>query len=333
MRSQIKLIFYQFIVFTIISPAYSGHRVGNGGDLIRANFIATGNQVVKFLLAQKPSFLEEMGLSEDSLQQVLDYQQLEVSELPLIDNSGSLVDALGVPGKITLNKSAWIGHFENLRDIYFLVFHEMLRSLGVDDDNYKISNALLPFPDDFKIDTRFNTDIPLDDHQKLKNILETDNVILAGPGCKKSKGRSFFDIDWNKNILRVTLKDMSAKQSARTYQRVGCYMALPIKGIAGKKLTIGMVDIYSRNTLAHNDSSKLFMSIYTVSSKPSLKITKTIKTQGPSRTLTRSPISFVSGCGETSILRSNLGLFLKNKSGNASSNVEKIEFYLSLEDC
>ena len=62
----------------------------------------------------------------------------------LIDNTGSLVDAIGVPGKIKLSTDRWLTFLREGRDIRLLVLHEALRLSGINDDNYLISRTMLP---------------------------------------------------------------------------------------------------------------------------------------------------------------------------------------------
>ena len=69
--------------------------------------------------------------------------EIEVVDRDLIDNSGSLVDALGVPGKITLSQSRWLEFVREQRDVRLLVAHELLRAAGVPDDNYVVSRTLI----------------------------------------------------------------------------------------------------------------------------------------------------------------------------------------------
>jgi hypothetical protein len=62
----------------------------------------------------------------------------------LIDNTGSLVDAIGVPGKIILSTDRWLTFLREGRDVRLLVFHEALRLAGINDDNYRVSRTMLP---------------------------------------------------------------------------------------------------------------------------------------------------------------------------------------------
>jgi len=65
--------------------------------------------------------------------------QLIVTDKELIDNRGSLVDALGTPGKIILNEEAWMNFYRQGIDVRLLVLHEIHRAKGIDDDGYAYS--------------------------------------------------------------------------------------------------------------------------------------------------------------------------------------------------
>lgn len=64
----------------------------------------------------------------------------------LRDWKGSKVDATSEPGNVTLDHDVWKEHFDSGRDVYYLVLHEMSRESGHDDENYRISKHIRPFP-------------------------------------------------------------------------------------------------------------------------------------------------------------------------------------------
>lgn len=64
----------------------------------------------------------------------------------ITDSRGSRVDAQGSPGLIRLQEQRWQSYFGLGTDIYYLIFHEMLRCSGVSDDSYVISLKINPFP-------------------------------------------------------------------------------------------------------------------------------------------------------------------------------------------
>jgi hypothetical protein len=94
------------------------------------------------------------ALSMERLSATLKPNVVEVRRGPLLDNRGSTVDALGEPGRIVLDLVAWDTFFGLGQDVYYLVFHEMLRAAGYDDDNYAVSRDLYPFPFYLKAATR-----------------------------------------------------------------------------------------------------------------------------------------------------------------------------------
>lgn len=61
---------------------------------------------------------------------------LRVTTEDLIDNRGSLVDAIGIPGSITLNQEAWMNFYRQGTDTRLLVLHELMRAQGINDDAF-----------------------------------------------------------------------------------------------------------------------------------------------------------------------------------------------------
>lgn len=114
---------------------------GNGGDYIRMKFMEVGN----FILQNYKGGLKEIEAVAPlpSLRKTLDINVIKLSRTPLVDNGGSQVDAIGTPGSITLYEKAWYGIFQNADLVEKLVLHEMLRAVGVNDDNYVYSTLVL----------------------------------------------------------------------------------------------------------------------------------------------------------------------------------------------
>lgn len=142
----LKQIFASTLILFSIS-AHAGRETGNGGDHVRASFIQMGTEIVSFLTHDEAGRLIvrkfELNLAE--LRSTLDPRKIFVVPGPLTDNGGSLVDAQGVRGMIRLDRDRWSQMISSGNDIFYLVFHEMLRSIGVDDDSYKISFFINPF--------------------------------------------------------------------------------------------------------------------------------------------------------------------------------------------
>jgi hypothetical protein len=92
------------------------------------------------------SFFNEIAkqVATDELIPTLENGKINATENELIDNTGSLVDAIGIPGKVTLSTQRWLSFMREGRDVRLLVLHELLRMAGVNDDNYVVSRKILP---------------------------------------------------------------------------------------------------------------------------------------------------------------------------------------------
>lgn len=319
-----------FFISLITSLPISAHRVGNGGDFVRATFIIVGEQVLKYLSQNElPS---EWQTSTAELGQALDYNRIDISLTPLIDNSGSFVDAIGVPGKITLDQQAWAAHFDGRRDIYFLVLHEMLRSNGINDDNYILSKKIYPFPESLKVDTALDLSLPLAGTSDMAEIIDMKNAVLQGSGCSHDLGNVFFELDLQKNVIRIIPKKMVLANATRKTLRKTCNMAIPLQGISGKKLQLVMADAYIKSKLEENECTKLSLSLFSGSGKE-IKMSKSNSTSGESRDMARKTFELESGCGEETNLRMNLSQTLSNAGDHSQAAVEKVEIYLNLVNC
>jgi hypothetical protein len=133
---------------SIVIPAPSGHE-GNGGDAVEAFFIQKGSSLLA-KLSRTPRgqmFLNDLPVSLVELTATLDFQRISVYNDRLHDVTGAEVDALVEEGVIYLTRDIWLDHIKSNHDIDMLVFHEMLRSAGVKDDNYIFSKNVALFGD------------------------------------------------------------------------------------------------------------------------------------------------------------------------------------------
>ena len=135
------------LLFLNAAMAVTGTGTSNGGDEIRANFAKKGQEIINYLKTNSMGreLVSKNNLDVQALSQTLLVEKIQVVRGPLVDNSGSRVDAIGIPGLIKLDIDRWITLLGSGNDLYYLIFHEMLRSAGVDDDNYKVSVAINPF--------------------------------------------------------------------------------------------------------------------------------------------------------------------------------------------
>ena len=77
------------------------------------------------------------------LQKLVSIKNIRISDDKLIDNNGSIVDALVDNGYLYLDKKVWWNKlvkptFHDF-DTQMMVLHEALRLAGIDDDDYKIT--------------------------------------------------------------------------------------------------------------------------------------------------------------------------------------------------
>jgi hypothetical protein len=134
-----------FICLMSFSVAASPGGEGNGGDFIEGLFIREGQGIIESLqtTTKGRAIANAFSLNLEDLKGTLQATRIFVQTEPLYDNTMAEVDAVCSGGAITLNRSRWdlILSQPSERSRFF-VFHEMLRSAGVDDDNYRVSQYL-----------------------------------------------------------------------------------------------------------------------------------------------------------------------------------------------
>lgn len=145
---RLSILFY-LIIFFLTSPfAFAGSNgIDNGGELLSSRFVNIGKAVFETLSRENADLLtaEEMKSFRNSLF----LTRINAIPGPLKDNRGRLVDARYIHTEehpvIELDQTRWEGFFANHELLNQLVFHEYLRTIHVDDDNYKVSAKLSPF--------------------------------------------------------------------------------------------------------------------------------------------------------------------------------------------
>lgn len=325
------------------------HKVGNGGDYLRGQYFKVGRQVLNYLndteAGQKIVTSQRLDVSE--LEASLQIDRVVVVNDLLIDNSGSVVDAIGVPNLVLLNASSWKEHFESSRNIYYLVFHEMLRSASVNDDNYAISQALVSFPQALQVSTVLIPTAPLIDEDNLSSILQGSKIVTGGTGCANQRHRLFTDLNLANNDLEISLYDYVAKlTNGSALDRKSCSLSIPVNLPANKKLVISLIDIQGNleSSSAQGAQAKLSFEAFLAGSSQKIQ-TKTMRLSSGKRSfLFRKTNTLSSNCGGESILRINSNLILSRASSlkpaqqqapglNDIAQVKKIKVSLSLEDC
>lgn len=323
------------------------HKVGNGGDYLRGQYFKVGRQVLNFLndteAGQKLVTSQRLDMSE--LESSLQIDRVVVVNDLLIDNSGSVVDAIGVPNLVLLNATSWKEHFENNRNIYYLVFHEMLRSSSVNDDNYVISQALLNFPQALQVSTVLVPNAPLIDEDNLASILQGSKIATGGTGCANQRHRLFTDLNLANNDLEISLYDYVTKlTNGSSLDRKSCSLSIPVNLPANKKLVISLIDIQGNLESSNADGVQAKLSFEAFLAGSSQKVqTKNMRLSAGKRSfLFRKTNTLSSNCGGESILRINSNMILTRASAIKSeqtpvlseiAQVKKIKVSLSLEDC
>lgn len=339
--SLVKLLDGRYAVENKFST--EGHKVGNGGDYIRSVFIQMGENINEYLETTEAGsqIVTTHNLDLVSLKATLTTESIVLTNDILIDNTGSVVDAIGVPGLIILNSASWLDHFEKERNVYYLVLHEMLRSSAVDDDDFVISKDIFNFPSQFKMSTRLLPLIPMLEADSITELVTLDKITVLGTGCS-NKSPAYTELDLTKNVIDITLKSfITVNSDARKMDYKSCNVTVPLQLPAGKRLTISLIDVSGEVRPQAADlksTSTLKFEAFLAGSTGKLNA-KVVALGSEARTvLFRKTDVITTGCGTSEILRLNVNNALSSKGSAAvgltnQSQVKKISVYLNLEDC
>lgn len=148
--------FVSALLFVLtVAVAFNGrtafaNEVNNGGDYVAAEFVARGYVVLGKLRALQGE--AQILSSGDTARLALALEQTRVASIDapvFLDADGVPCDARNAPDPdalgarmIELKRSAWLTLLSDHANVYRLIFHEYLRILGIDDDNYKVSHRL-----------------------------------------------------------------------------------------------------------------------------------------------------------------------------------------------
>lgn len=330
-----KIILMSVMALSLTAQA---HRVGNGGDHIRASFIQVGQAVIEFLetTQQGAALVKNAHLNVHDLEATLDIEQIAVEDQTLRDNSGSIVEALGEPHSIRLQKEAWFNHFEKNHDVFYLVFHEMLRSASVNDDNYRISSALNPFPMTLRFPTKVVPVLPLIKEDVLTSIFDLKKVAVNGNGCSQNMAGTRAEFNEETNILQIETRNFKNEMTpSRRTDRKQCGLAIPVTLPAKKQLVISQIDLRGRVDLKAKSQTQIAFEAFLAGASNTQKV-RTIKaTQDlKGRVQVRRTEVLKSACGGSDIIRLNTTLLTNtNGLGLESAQLDETHLYMSLQDC
>ena len=327
------------LIALIQHVAFAGHRVGNGGDYIRGTFIEAGNAVIRFLSESDEGarLVITHQIDVAALSRVNSIESISVSDQTLLDNSGSVVDAIGEPNRILLSQERWTDHFEKERDIYYLVFHELLRAVAINDDDYVISKSISPFPVSRRVSTRLASTFPVFSDIPLNQIIDGNRITFQGSGCSSRFGGSFIDFDLEKYQLGLALRDFNINLIHQFSDRKNCTILIPYSVPAGKHLLLTQVDFSSKAQLSSMTNAAMSMTAYFgAQNSPAVIQRKTAHTDEQGRFLLRAPSLATSSCdGETGILKIQSAGSAQRGSQDGTSLItgEYISASFSLESC
>ncbi len=198
-------------------------------ERIKTYFMDQALQVINEIGSQLEENLGE--LNHGDLNKVLTNANISISNQELIDNTGSLVDAIGVPGSVTLSFERWSNFIKEGRDVRLLVLHEVLRMAQIDDDNYVVSFLYLPIlsPPAAQLrpycNLRFSLTTKKEETKRVKAVgfgapAESNGSIFFATGAAAENLRANgFNVSNNpmKEANDNALKDLQEKCEAKGY--------------------------------------------------------------------------------------------------------------------
>lgn len=140
----VKLLLLSLSLFTTISTfAHArdedGDEKGNGGDEYAKEFVTLAYDLMESLQKNPIPMVDNQAL-------LAAIRQTKVNSRPSLTLRGNEVDAINYPDptepKILLSRAAWDRMATARHRRVFLVLHEYLGIMGVDDSNYQISHKL-----------------------------------------------------------------------------------------------------------------------------------------------------------------------------------------------
>lgn len=340
----IQILTLSLLVSANAFAARGGGADVGGGDTVRAFFLNAGEAVISYLNTtnEGQSLVASQGLVVENLQKSLDVKVIKVVDEALIDRTGSLVDALGQPGEITLNKLNWAQHIDTESDIYFLVFHEMLRENGINDDNYVISKSLRTFPENLKVKKSLLSKKQLIGEDRLSDIINKDQIVFGGTGCPSSSVKTFSRFDSATNQFEIYPNEMASVVGAnrKKLDRRSCQIAIPYRAKAGKKMIITQVDISGDVDLEKAKSAKISVDTFAVGGKVKSQVKDIVSGDSDLSAgfLVRENLTAETACGGDGILRLNSNVILQDSSKDSTvvasyAKVSRVVLSLKSVDC
>lgn len=114
----------------------------NGGGFVESSFRATAKDEILPVLKK----YRRPGIDPDLFEKKVQTAAIQVTSQPLTHPKKGTVDALNFPSEnlIQLYKSAWESRFRAGADVRFMVLHEYLGLMGVEDSDFRVSSTIFP---------------------------------------------------------------------------------------------------------------------------------------------------------------------------------------------
>jgi hypothetical protein len=309
--------------------------VGNGGDYVRSQFLRAGEVVMKYLseTQEGQALVQDQQLDPSVLFATLDVAKIKVVDIDLVDNTSSIVDAIGTPGMILLNHQKWLNHFSLDRDVYHLVFHEMLRSAQVNDDNYVIAKFINPFPLQRRINTSLTTLYPLV-KGSVKDFLQ-GQIGFAGSGCLSTLDDHFIDFDSEWNTLTLNLENFNLKSDDNSpLARKACSLTVPIQLPPQYRLEVTQAEFSTKFESQGIGTLRTHLEVFNAGGigTPSSE-SISIQDGQKGRLLVRTANVYRSECGFAGNFRLNSSVVLQQQGGTLFANADRVKLYFNLVPC
>lgn len=339
----IQILIISLLVSTTSFARRGGADIG-GGDTVRAYFLNAGDAVISYLTnhPEGQKLVDSQALNIENLKKSLDVKVIKVVDEALIDRTGSLVDATGEPGSITLNKLNWAQHIEHENNVYFLVFHEMLRENGINDDNYLISKSLIEFPEELRIKKSLLSKKALLEEDNLSKIINKEHIVFGGTGCPSTSVKTFTRFDSTTNQFEIYPNEMASVvgSNSKLFDRRSCQIAIPYRAQTGKKIIITQIDISGDVDLEKSKVAKITINTFAVggAEKSEVKEIRSGNTDLSAGFLLRENLAAETACGGDGILRLNSNVLLQNATKETTAiasyaKVSRIALSLKTVDC
>ena len=137
-----KMLIFPFFVFA------GGELIGNGGGFLPSQIIREAyNLHTRFKNGELKHIKELKKLTSKRFLDAIQETNVKPVEGPIFDNKGIEVDARFIVNKegvkiIEVNRVVWLKYLTLELEFSILVLHEYLRVLGINDDQYRVSEQI-----------------------------------------------------------------------------------------------------------------------------------------------------------------------------------------------